>query len=827
MTNSKQKSKIVLFVFLTFSLGFLTVEVYLANISNSVSLEKNSDMTMPTPKTNNLALLWDKTWGGRFGEDTGFDIAIDASDNIYISAVSDNGDDIYLLKYDSSGNLIWNAVYSEINPYGECNIAVDNSGYIYISGTTLDYGPNEDDIFLLKYDSSGNLIWIKIWGGIGFDRGYDVAVDSLGNIYITGMYERFTSSNKEMVLLKYDSSGNLVWNKTWGGNNVDSGYGVFIDDSDKIYISGWTRSYGKGQRDVVLLKYDSSGTLIWNTTWGDINDDIGYGIFVNGTNDIYITGATNSYGKGNYDVILLKYNQSGDLAWNKTFGKANLDIGYCIIGNSGNIFVSGYLNNSINNSYDVLLLKYDSSGNLIWNTIWGGSEYDVGYGVAVDGSGFIYLSGTTKSIGAGGSKDVLLLKYSSSGPSSWSKTWDGYASEYGYDVITDNSDNIYVTGIINIAGKKKDALLLKYDSSGALIWSVNWGGTEIENGYGVVCDNFGNIYVTGTTESYGNGENDVFLLKYNPSGNLIWNKTWGGGIDDRGYGIAVDNLGNIYITGITESYGAGLEDVFLLKYNSSGTLIWDKTWGGSDDDEGYSVAVDSSGNIYITGNTWSYGNGANDVILLKYNSDGSLLSSTNWGGADSDEGYDIAFDGSDNLYIVGSTSSSGAGNYDVLTLKYSTSGAFIWSKIWGGSKEDDGFGICIDNSDNIYITGSSWSYGNGNDEILLLQYSPSGTLNWNLTWGGSYNDYGKKIAVDSSENVYIAGTTESFGMGYSLDGVLLKYGIAPNEETNGDSGGEEKESSEGLSIYGYDIFIIIGTISISLLLIKRWYRLIT
>jgi hypothetical protein len=255
-----------------------------------------------------------------------------------------------------------------------------------------------------------------------------------------------------------------------------------------------------------------------------------------------------------------------------------------------------------------------------------------------------------------------------------------------------------------------DAFLLKYDSSGNLLWYKTWGGSGSDSGYGVALDASGNAFITGYTRSYGAGSYDTFLLKYDSSGNLLWNKTWGGSGSDSGYGVALDDSGNALITGETNSYGAGNSDDFLLKYDSSGNLLWYKTWGGSGSDSGYGVALDDSGNALITGETNSYGAGSYDTFLLKYDSSGNLLWYKTWGGSGSDYGEGIALDASGNAFITGYTDSYGAGNYDVFLLKYGV--------------DTDNDGLSDVDEVNIYLTDPNNADTDGDgqndgDEIAL------------------------------------------------------------------------------------------------------------
>jgi uncharacterized delta-60 repeat protein len=292
-----------------------------------------------------------------------------------------------------------------------------------------------------------------------------------------------------------------------------------------------------------------------------------------------------------------------------------------------------------------------------------------------------------------------------------------------------------------------------------------WGGTDGHGdlGWGVAVDSSGNVYVVGETGSFGAGGIDALLLKYGPNGTLLWQKTWGGTKDDWGWGIAVDSSRNVYVSGETQSFGTGSSGAFLLKYDPNGTLLWQKTWGATQVDFSLGIAVDSSGNVYVIGGTTSFGAGLSDVLLLKYDPDGTLLWQKTWGGEKYDKVFGVAVDPSGSIYMTGGTESFGTALRDVLLLKYGPDGTLLWQKTWGGKNFDIGFDVAVDSSGSIYVTGRT------NIDVFLLKYDSSGKLLWQKTWGRIGLNSGFDVAVDSSGNAYVAGRRES-------DALLLKYG---------------------------------------------------
>ncbi|MFX1275097.1 MAG: SBBP repeat-containing protein [Promethearchaeota archaeon] len=337
-------------------------------------------------------------------------------------------------------------------------------------------------------------------------------------------------------------------------------------------------------------------------------------------------------------------------------------------------------------------------------------------------------------------------------------TWGGDNEDYSRAITLDNSGNIYITGDTTSFGAGNyDVFTAKYDNSGNLLWNTTWGGSSVETGRGIALDQLGNVYITGETSSFGAGSWDAFIVKYDNSGNFQWEITWGGVSQDEAYDIISDNLGNVFITGRTQSFGAGENDVFIVKFDNSSNFLWNKTWGGINSEIGKRIDSDDFGNIYITGDTRSFGAGDWDAFIVKYNNLGIFQWDLTWGGSNSDSGYDIALDELGNLYIVGITSSYGAGNQDVFIVKYNSSGIVQWDDTWGDTDSDRGLGLSLDNFRNIYVTGERFIPGGEDFDNFILKYNNSGNLLWNNTWDNGGSDMPRDIAVDASENIYITG----------------------------------------------------------------------
>jgi hypothetical protein len=442
----------------------------------------------------------------------------------------------------------------------------------------------------------------------------------------------------------------LAWSTYLSGGNddVEYGSGIAVDASGDVYVTGPTWSVGwasggfdttlDGGIDAFVVKLSSGGAHLWSTYLGGGMGEHGYGIAVDASGGVYVTGTTSSFGwaSGGYDTT-----HNG--GW-----------------------------------WDTFLVKLSSSGAHLWSTYLGGSGEDSGHGVAVDASGSVYVTGHTKSSGwtsggfdttyngSGDYGDAFVAKLSSEGAHLWSTYLGGDQREDGLGIAVDTSGNAYVTGTTWSPGwtsggfnttfnggddtdgaNARDGFVAKLSPTGGHVWSTYLGGSDWDNSNGIAVDASGGIYVTGETKSRGwtsggfdtsfNGDIDAFVAKLNSDGAHVWSTYLGGGYDDRAYGVAVDVGGGVCVTGYTQSPGwvsGGFDttyvdwmEAFVAKLSSGGGHLWSSYLGGSDYDEGYAIAVDASHSIYVTGYTdssgWTSGgfdttyNGANDPFVAK------------------------------------------------------------------------------------------------------------------------------------------------------------------------------------------------------------------
>ncbi|KQC13785.1 MAG: hypothetical protein APR63_00215 [Desulfuromonas sp. SDB] len=368
---------------------------------------------------------------------------------------------------------------------------------------------------------------------------------------------------------------------------------------------------------LVLFLFSSILSAGWTQYYGEIDDETGF--FVQQTLDggYILTGHTTSWGSEQEDVFLIKTNQAGDISWLKTFGGVDQDEGHSVqqCSDEGYIICGQTYSYGAGNA-DVYLIKTDECGNLCWTKTIGGINSDGGHGIRQTSDGGFILTGITSSYGSG--TDTYLVKTDSLGNTQWSRYFGGSDMEFGYSVLqTQDGGYIVCGGTCSFGAGQWDIYLIKTDQNGNAVWTKTYGDTGTDIGYSIKQTSDCGYIITGLTDSYGAGLKDVYLIKTDSCGDSIWAKTYGGSENDFTSSIDITPSGNFIVTGVTNSYGAGSSDIYLLYLTSSGNPIWTKTFGGINADIGICTQHTAEGGFILTGATESFGSGGSDIILIK------------------------------------------------------------------------------------------------------------------------------------------------------------------------------------------------------------------
>lgn len=445
----------------------------------------------------------------------------------------------------------------------------------------------------------------------------------------------------------------IDWATYYGGTLLEEGRAVTTDPAGNVYLAGVTRSAGSiatagshlaaapTNRNAFLAKFNSAGVRLWATYYGGTGADYGMGVTTDAAGNVYLVGFTESTGgiatagtyqtavSGSTDAFIAKFNSAGVRQWGSYFGGADTEEGYSVaVDNAGGVYLAGITQGSTTLASagahqaafagisDQFLVKFNANtGARLWSTYYGGEDQDIEAAVACDPTGNVYLAGQTMST-------------------------TGIASAGAFQTV--------YTG-------NPDAYLVRFNAAGVRQWGTYFGGLETEEMPSVACDASGTIFLSGTTDSddgiaynsayqsFRAGNKDGFLASFDGTGNVVWSTYVGGSDTEDLTDVAVDPTGKVVVAGFTQSpdgiatigsykenIDAVSDDAFVMKFYSDGVLSWGTYYGGDDNEENYSTAIDPAGNVYIAGFTPSLievattgahqtvNNGNDDAYLAKF-----------------------------------------------------------------------------------------------------------------------------------------------------------------------------------------------------------------
>jgi len=406
-----------------------------------------------------------------------------------------------------------------------------------------------------------------------------------------------------------------------------------------------------------------------------------FALVVDTSGNVYVTGVSDQ-GVGIDNYATIRYSTIGDTVWVRRYnGPGNgIDIAHALaVDTSGNVYVSGYSDGDTiaAPNYDYATIKYDSNGDTVWVRRYNGSGngHDLAHALAVDLSGNVYVTG--ESVGSGTGEDYVTIKYNSIGDTLWVRRFDGPVNgeDRARALAVDPSGNVVVTGWTQGSGTGLDYTTIQYNSIGDTLWVRSYNGPVNMNdeAFALAVDDSGNVVVTG--RSWNGTDYDYATIKYSSIGDTVWVRRYNGSGNgwDEALALAVDPAGNVYVTGFSDGDTSATNfDYATIKYNSNGDSLWVRRYNGSGNGQDFAraLAVDPSGNVYVTGESVGSGTG-NDYVTIKYNSIGDILWVRRYNNTigNPDRANALAVDPSGNVVVTGGSGGSGT-DFDYATLKY-------------------------------------------------------------------------------------------------------------------------------------------------------------
>ncbi|RPI19179.1 MAG: T9SS C-terminal target domain-containing protein [Ignavibacteriae bacterium] len=417
--------------------------------------------------------------------------------------------------------------------------------------------------------------WVNRYDGAGTDHSYSLATDNSGNIYTCGSVNN--GNNSDYFVIKYSVTGKFIRSVYYNGtaNGDDCAYAIAADKYNNIYVTGMSEGI-TGGLDFVTIKYNANGIQQWEARYNGTGNstDAAYFIKIDENCNIYVAGQ--SYGTGsNFDCLIIKYNLSGVEQWvNRYNGTGNTSdvINDLIIDDNGNLYTAGATTNSSYN-FDFLVLKLNNNGIIQWTNIYddSSSNSDAANSLALDQWGNIYAAGSSTNTSF--NADYLTVKYNPSGNVIWQNRFNGTGSgnDFAYSIAVSRNGDAYITGTSYCSENNFNYLTIKYNTDGLLSWIKNYDGNNnlLDEANHIVLDNDENVYITGFSTNFSSGS-DFTTIKYNSSGMQQWIKTYDGtgNSSDQATSLTLDNSGNVYVTGSSTGIGTGL-DFATVKYSQT------------------------------------------------------------------------------------------------------------------------------------------------------------------------------------------------------------------------------------------------------------------
>jgi hypothetical protein len=376
------------------------------------------------------------------------------------------------------------------------------------------------------------------------------------------------------ILLPSSLTAQIRFERTYGGAGDDVGCSVQQTTDGGYIVAGTTDSYSAGDTAVYLIKTDANGDTLWTRTLGGTDEDRGFSVQQTSDGGYVVTGYTWSFGAGNTDVYLVKTDANGDTLWTRTYGGVLADVGCSVqqTADSGYV-IAGYTYSFGAGGRDAYLIKTDASGDTLWTKTYGDTLYDLASSVQQTSDGGYVFTGFTGSRGVG-DRQVYIVKTDASGDTVWTRAYGGPSMDEGDDVrLTDDGGYVVAGYTLSFGAGGRDFYLVKTDSNGDTLWTRTFGDRDYDESYSVQQTDDGGYVVAGYTASVVTTYMDVYLVKTDAGGDIVWTRTYSHTPgDDVGYSIQLTSDHGYVIAGYSDPYAPPFYDIYLIKTDSLGNV---------------------------------------------------------------------------------------------------------------------------------------------------------------------------------------------------------------------------------------------------------------
>ncbi len=760
--------------------------------------------------------MWTNRYNGPAnGNDDVRALAVDGNGNVFVTGHSiesnTSSNDFLTIAYSSAGMPLWTNRYN--GPGNNSDVAnamaVDSNGNVFVTGYSWASG-SSNDFVTIAYSGAGVPLWTNRYNGSGnkADVANAIAVDNIGNVIVTGFS---WGTSDDFATIKYSGAGVPLWTNRFNGpgGNSDVAKAVGVDTNGNVFVTGSSLGIGS-TNDFATVAYSSAGVAMWTNRYNGPgnNEDIPYTLAVDNSGNVLVAGRSSATSD---NLATIKYSGTGvPLLTNRYVYHGGPNA--IVLDVSGNVFVTGNSWTSGGASfYNYLTSAFSNSGLQLWTNSFNGTEngYDIAYSVALDNSGNVFVTGQTHN----GSTDSTTIKYSGAGVAMWTNTYNGWGNsrDYAKAVAADSVGNVFVTG--QSRGMSNDNFLtISYSSAGLPLWTKRYSGSgTYDTAVAVAVNGSGNVIVTGASYV---SNSDYVTIMYSGTGFPLWTNRYNGPGNgfDAAYAVVTDSNDNAIVTGYSwENNG----DYTTIKYSGSGMPLWTNRYNGPGNASDYAVAaaVDNGGNIFVTG--YSKGtSGTNDYATIAYSGAGVPLWTNRYNGPgdDNDQATAVVVDGSGNITVTGYSKSTSSGD-DYATIAYSGVGLPLWTNRYNGpaNGSDQANAITVNSSGSVFVTGSSSGSGS-TDDYATIAYSGAGVPLWTNRYNGPGNGIDRAAAV-VTDGTSIVVTGYSTGSGSSDDFATIAYSTAGlsvwTNRYNGPANGPDQPLSKQSLALGPDSSVFV------------------